>query len=134
MLSLLTDIRWRWLGSFPANIPSGGSLHLIDLRTWEGQVQELQLDSYVNAMEFSPDGNQLGISHLAIRTEPCLFSICKPTLYKIKTAIRQNSLDFLHLQHEIHFRWQWTDGLWFTDRKPLHRQRNEPQASYRNPA
>jgi WD40 repeat protein len=82
------------VGFISSEHPNGGSLHLIDLRTWENQVQELQLDSYVNAMEFSPDGRQLGIAYGNVKSRVLIFEISNP-LIKSKTAIRQSSLDFL---------------------------------------
>lgn len=80
--------------------PNGGSLHLIDLRTWEDQVQELRLDSYVNAMDFSPDGNQLAISHGNDESRLLVLDLSRPFV-KSKTAARQNSMDFF--VHNLEF-------------------------------
>jgi dipeptidyl aminopeptidase/acylaminoacyl peptidase len=81
------------VGFASSEFPSGGSLHLIDLSTWEGQVQELQLDGYVNAMDFSPDGKQLAISHGDTTGQVLIFDTSKPFV-KAKSAVRQNSMDF----------------------------------------
>jgi hypothetical protein len=82
------------VGFASSEFPSGGSLHLIDLHTWEDRVQELRLDSYVNAMDFSPDGKQLGIAYGNATSRVLIFDISKPFI-KSKTAARQASMDFL---------------------------------------
>lgn len=73
--------------------PNGGSLHLIDLNTWTEQVQELRLDSFVNAMAFSPDGHQLAIAYGNAESRVLIEDVNKP-LIKSKTAVRETSLDF----------------------------------------
>lgn len=82
------------VGFVSSEHPRGGSLHLIDLRTWEDNVQELQLDSYVNAMDFSPDSQQLAISYGNSESRIIVFNLSNP-LIQSKSAILQNSLDFL---------------------------------------
>lgn len=74
--------------------PRGGSLNLIDLSNWENYVQELQLDSYVNAMAFSPDGKQLAISYGSAESKMLVLDVSKPFV-KSKSTARQSSLDFL---------------------------------------
>jgi WD40 repeat protein len=82
------------VGFVSSEHPHGGSLHLINLRTWEDNVQELQLDSYVNAMDFSPDGQQLAISYGNTESRILVFDLSNP-LKQSRSAILQNSLDFL---------------------------------------
>jgi hypothetical protein len=73
--------------------PNGGSLHLIDSGTWEDQVQELQLDAYVNAMAFSPDGEQLAIAYGNAESQVLTLDVSKPFV-KSKTTVQETSLDF----------------------------------------
>jgi len=82
------------IGFVSSEHPRGGSLHLIDLGTWEDDVQELQLDGYVNAMSFSPDGKQLGIAYGSSKSQVLIFELDKPFI-KSKSAVRQASLDLL---------------------------------------
>lgn len=74
--------------------PNGGSLHLIDLETWEDYVQELRLDAYVNAMEFSSDGEQLAIAYGNNKSQVLFLNVTEPFV-KSNTAVEQISLDFL---------------------------------------
>lgn len=74
--------------------PRGGRLHLIDLSTWESQVQELDLAGYVNAIAYSPDGERLAISHGNGVSQILLLDVSKPHI-KSKSAARQSSLTFL---------------------------------------
>jgi DNA-binding beta-propeller fold protein YncE len=74
------------------NHPNGGSLHLIDLNTWTEQVQELRLDSYINAMVFSPDGRQLAIAYGNAQSHVLILYGNLPVTSK--TAIRETALDF----------------------------------------
>jgi hypothetical protein len=82
------------VGFVSGDHPHGGSLHLIDLKTWDDQVQELQLDGYVNAISFSPDGKQLGIAYGNAESQLIVLDVSKPFL-KSTSAVRQNSLGFL---------------------------------------
>jgi hypothetical protein len=82
------------VGFVSSDHPHGGSLHLIDLKTWDDQVQELQLDSYVNAMNFSPDGKQLAIAYGNATSQILVLNVAKPFV-KSKSAVVQVSLDFL---------------------------------------
>jgi WD40 repeat protein len=81
------------VGFVSSQHPNGGSLHLIDLNTWKEQVQELRLDSYVNAMAFSPDGHQLAIAYGNAESRVLIVDVNNP-LVKSKTAVRETSLDF----------------------------------------
>ena len=72
--------------------PSGGTLHMIDLSTWDDQVQELQLEGYVNVMAFSPDGEQLAIAYSDMKSQVIILDVSQPFI-KSKTAVRQISLD-----------------------------------------
>jgi DNA-binding beta-propeller fold protein YncE len=72
--------------------PNGGSLHMINLNTWKEKVQELQLDSYVNAMAFSPDGRQLAIAYGNAQSHVLILYGNPPVTSK--TAIRETALDF----------------------------------------
>lgn len=74
--------------------PHGGSLHLIDLETWEDHVQELQLNAYVTAMDFSPDGDRLAITYGNNDSQILVINVAEPSV-KSKTAALQTSLDFL---------------------------------------
>jgi len=74
--------------------PHGGSLHLIDLETWEDHVQELQLNAYVNAMDFSPDGERLAIAYGNNDSQILVLNVAEPPV-KSKTAVLQASMDFL---------------------------------------
>jgi len=74
--------------------PNGGSLHLINLETWEGHVQELRLDAYVNAMDFSPDGEHLAIAYGNNNSQVLVINVAEPPV-KSKTAALQASMDFL---------------------------------------
>lgn len=69
--------------------PHGGSLHLIDLKNWDDQVYELQLDAHVNAMSFSPDGRQLGIAYGSRESQILIFDFDQAAVTK------QRSMDFL---------------------------------------
>jgi hypothetical protein len=82
------------VGFVSSEYPSGGSLHLIDLNTWEEQVQELRLDSYVNAMAFSPGGEQLAIAYGNAKSRVLVLDVNKP-LPKSKTAVQEVPMDFL---------------------------------------
>ncbi len=82
------------VGFVSSEYPNGDSLHLIDLDTWDDRVQELQLDGYVNAMAFSPDGHQLAIAYGNTKSRVLIFEMGKPFI-KSKTAVRQSSLDYL---------------------------------------
>jgi WD40 repeat protein len=75
-----------------SNHPNGGSLHLIDLDAWKEYVQELQLDGYVNAMAFSPDGRQLAIAYGNAQSHVLVLYGNPPVTSK--TAMRETSLDF----------------------------------------
>lgn len=72
----------------------GGSLHLIDLETWEDHVQELQLNAYVNAMDFSPDGERLAIAYGNNDSQILVLNVAEPPV-KSKNATLQTSMDFL---------------------------------------
>lgn len=74
--------------------PHGGSLHLIDLVTWEDHVQELQLDAYVNAMDFSPDGERLAIAYGNNNSQVLVLNAVESPV-KSKTTLLQTSVDFL---------------------------------------
>ena len=74
--------------------PNGGSLHLIKLETWEDHVQELQLNAYVNAMDFSPDGERLAIAYGNNNSQILVLNVAEPPV-KSKTAVLQASMDFL---------------------------------------
>lgn len=74
--------------------PNGGSLHLIDLETWEDYIQELRLDAYVSAMGFSPDGKQLAIAYGNATSQILALNVTKPFV-KSKSTVVQVSLDFL---------------------------------------
>jgi WD40 repeat protein len=80
------------VGFVSGNHPNGGSLHMIDLNTWKEQVQELRLDSYVNAMAFSPDGRQLAIAYGNAQSHVLVLYGNPPVTSK--TDIRETSLDF----------------------------------------
>ena len=80
------------VGFVSGNHPNGGSLHMIDLNTWQEQVQELRLDSYVNAMAFSPNGHQLAIAYGNAQSHVLILDGNPPVISK--TAIRETSLDF----------------------------------------
>jgi dipeptidyl aminopeptidase/acylaminoacyl peptidase len=80
--------------------PKGGTLHLIDLRTWEDRTQELELEGYVNAIAFSPDGKQLAIAHSDIKNQVLILDVSNPSA-KSKTAARQTLLDFF--VHKLKF-------------------------------
>jgi len=84
--------------------PRGGTLHMIDLATWDDQTQELQLEGYVNAMAFDPDGEQLVIAHSDVKNQVLILDVGKPFV-KSKTAVRQTLLDFF--VHKLKFN---TDG------------------------
>jgi DNA-binding beta-propeller fold protein YncE len=49
--------------TFTGDSSHHGSLLLVDLPTWRGQQFDLELDGWVGAMAFSPDGERLAISH-----------------------------------------------------------------------
>jgi hypothetical protein len=73
--------------------PRGGTLHLIDLRTWEDRTQAMDLEGYVNAIAFSPDGKQLAIACSGdLKNQLLILDVSKPFI-KSKTAIRQSPLD-----------------------------------------
>jgi hypothetical protein len=72
--------------------PRGGTLHLIDLRTWDDRFQEMDLEGYVNTMAFSPDGQKLAITYSDIESQVLILDVSKPFV-KSKTAVRQSSLD-----------------------------------------
>jgi len=74
--------------------PHGGSLHLIDLETWEDHVQELRLDAYINAMDFSPDGERLAIAYGNNNSQMLVLNVAEPAV-KSKNAASQTSMDFL---------------------------------------
>ncbi len=74
--------------------PNGGSLHLIDLETWKDHVQELRLDAYVNAMDFSSDGKRLAIAYGNNDSQILVLNVADPPV-KSKTAVQQASMDFL---------------------------------------
>jgi len=74
--------------------PHGGSLHLIDLETWEDHVQELQLNAYVNAIDFSPDGERLAIAYGNTDSQILVLNVAELPV-KSKTAALQTSMDFL---------------------------------------
>ena len=80
------------VGFVSGSHPNGGSLHLIDLNTWTEQVQELRLDSYINAMVFSPDGRQLAIAYGDVQSHVLILYGNPPVTSK--TAIRETALDF----------------------------------------
>lgn len=82
------------IGFVSSEYPRGGSLHLIDLDTWEDSAQELQLDGYVNAMDFSPDGQRLAISYGNGISRILIFDVSKPFI-KSKSGAPQSSLDYL---------------------------------------
>jgi WD40 repeat protein len=82
------------IGFASSENPRGGTLHMIDLGTWEDQAQEMQLQGYVNAMTFSPDGKRLAISYGNTLSQVLVFEVSKP-LIKSKTAVRQSSLNYL---------------------------------------
>ena len=81
------------VGFVSGNHPNGGSLYLINLDTWTKQVQELRLDSYVNAIAFSPDGRQLAIAYGNAQSRVLLLDVSKPFV-KSKPAMQETSLDF----------------------------------------
>ena len=74
--------------------PNGGSLHLIDLETWEDHVQELRLDAYVNAIDFSPNGDRLAIAYGNNDSQILVLNVTKP-FAKSKFATVQASMGFL---------------------------------------
>lgn len=82
------------VGFVSSEYPRGGSLHLIDLETWEERVQELRLDAYVNAMDFSPDGERLAIAYGNNNSQILLINVTDPPA-KSKNAALQTSMDFL---------------------------------------
>jgi WD40 repeat protein len=82
------------VGFVSSEHPAGGSLHLINLKTWVDRVQELQLDGYVNTIAFSPDGKQLAVAYGNAESQLLILEVSKP-YKKSKEAVRQGSLDFL---------------------------------------
>ncbi|MGD8406010.1 MAG: hypothetical protein PVJ21_20310 [Anaerolineales bacterium] len=82
------------IGHVTPQYPHGGSLHLIDLEAWEDHVQELKLDAYVNAMDFSPDGKHLAIAYGNNNSQVLVLNVDSPP-GKSKTAALQASMDFL---------------------------------------
>lgn len=82
------------VGYVSSQHPNGGSLHLIDLETWEDRVQELKLDAYVNAMEFSPDGRNLAIAFGNNVSKLLVLDVAEPPV-KSKSAAMQASMDIL---------------------------------------
>ena len=77
------------VGFVSSEHPHGGSLHLIDLKTWEDQVYELRLDAYVNGMSFSPDGRQLGIAYGRRESQVLIFDLDRAAVTK------QRPMEFL---------------------------------------
>jgi len=82
------------VGYVSSQHPNGGSLHLINLQTWEDYAQELRLDAYVNAMDFSPSGEQLAIAYGNAESRLLVLNVAKPFV-KSKFAVVQASMDFL---------------------------------------
>jgi len=82
------------VGFISAQGPNGGNLFLIDLETWKYHFQELHLNAYVSAMDFSPDGKQLAISYGNAESQILLVDVAQP-LEKSESATQQISLDFL---------------------------------------
>jgi WD40 repeat protein len=82
------------VGYVSSQHPNGGSLHLVDVETWEDHVQELRLDAYVNAMDFSPDGDYLAIAYGNNESRILVLNVSEPAV-KSKTAALQTSVDFL---------------------------------------
>ena len=88
---------WRTLaavGYVSSQHPNGGSLHLINVQTWEDHVRELRLHAYVNAMDFSPDGEYLAIAYGNNESQILILNVSEPAA-KSKTAALQTSVDFL---------------------------------------
>jgi len=82
------------VGYISSQHPNGGSLHLINLETWEDRVQELRLDAYTNAMEFSPNGRYLVIAFGNKVSQLLALNVNEPPI-KSKSAAVQASMDFL---------------------------------------
>lgn len=82
------------VGYVSSQHPNGGSLHLINVETWEDHVQELRLDAYVNVMDFSPDGEYLAIAYGNNESRILVLNVSEPAV-KSKTAALQTSVDFL---------------------------------------
>jgi len=58
------DMATLALISFAYNeIPSNGQLHLVSLKDWQDRVFELNINGWVNAMRFSPDGGLLAVAY-----------------------------------------------------------------------
>lgn len=82
------------VGFVTPQYPHGGSLHLIDLETWEDHVQELRLDAYVNAMDLSPDGKRLAIAYGNDESRILVLNVNLP-FEKSKSAVLQEAMGFL---------------------------------------
>ena len=82
------------VGYISSQHPNGGSLHLINLETWDDRVQELRLDAYVNVIDFSPDGERLAIAYGNATSQILVLNVAEPPV-KSKSAALQTSMDFL---------------------------------------
>jgi len=82
------------VGFVTPQYPHGGSLHLIDLETWEDHVQELRLDASVNAMDFSPDGKRLAIAYGNNESRILVLNVNLP-FEKSESGTLQEAMDFL---------------------------------------
>jgi len=82
------------VGFITPQYPHGGSLHLIDLETWEDNVQELRLDASVNAMDFSPDGKRLAIAYGNNESRILVLNVNLP-FEKLESSALQETMDFL---------------------------------------
>jgi len=82
------------VGYVSSQYHNGGSLHLINLETWEEHVQELRLDAYVNAMDFSPDGERLAIAYGNKDSQILVINVAELPV-KLKSAALQTEMDFL---------------------------------------
>jgi len=85
------------VGFISAQGPNGGNLFLIDLETWDNHFQELHLNAYVSAMDFSPDGRQLAIAYGNAESQILLVDVSQP-FKKSESAMQQISLDFLVIE------------------------------------
>jgi WD40 repeat protein len=81
------------VGYVSSQHPNGGSLHLIDLETWQDHVQELRLDAYINAMDFSSDGEKLAIAYGNSKSQVFIIDATEPFV-KSKASVQEISLDF----------------------------------------
>ncbi len=92
------------------------SLVLLDLATWQEQVFDLKLDSYVRGLQFSPDGRKLAVLFGDVKSIVMIFDRDQ------EAVTAEVTLDFLASRSKYTTDGRSSHALRTSNRKPLQRR------------